>query len=61
VEPLAIRVDDLPMRSWRPTDAEDIVRAHDDAGISRWARSSPVPFRLADAREFLAADGARPG
>jgi hypothetical protein len=61
VEPLAIRVDDLLLRSWRPTDAEDIVRARDDAAISRWASSSPVPFRLANAREFLAADGARPG
>jgi RimJ/RimL family protein N-acetyltransferase len=53
VEPLGIRVDDLLLRSWRPTDAEDIVRARDDAAISRWSNSSPVPYLLTDARDFI--------
>jgi len=55
VESLGIRVDDLLLRPWRPSDAEDIVRARDDDAISRWANSSPVPFRLAHAREFIEA------
>jgi hypothetical protein len=45
VEPLEIRVDDLLLRSWRPTDVEDIVRARDDAlGLARIAtdRSTEV-------------------
>jgi RimJ/RimL family protein N-acetyltransferase len=53
VEPLEIRVDDLLLRSWRPTDAEDMVRARDDAAISRWSNSSPVPYLLKDARDFI--------
>jgi len=53
VEPLEIRVDDLLLRPWRPSDAEDIVRARDDAAISRWSNSSPVPYRLTHAREFI--------
>ena len=53
MEPLEIRVDDLLLRSWRPTDAEDMVRARDDAAISRWSNSSPVPYLLTDARDFI--------
>ena len=53
MEPLELRVDDLLLRSWRPTDAEDMVRARDDAAISRWSNSSPVPYLLAHARDFI--------
>jgi len=58
VEPLEIRVDDLLLRSWRPTDAEAIVRARADDAISHWSSGSPVPFRLEHAREFI--ESARP-
>lgn len=53
MEPLTIRIDDLLLRSWRPTDAEDIVRARDDAAISHWSNSAPVPFRIADAHALI--------
>ena len=60
MEPLEIRVDDLLLRSWRPTDAPAIVRARADAAISRWSNSSPVPYLQEHAHEFLArvVDGA---
>ena len=57
MEPLEIRVDELLLRPWRPSDAEDIVRARDDAAIAHWSSGSPVPYRLDDAREFI--DAAR--
>lgn len=56
MEPLEIRIDDdLLLRPWRPTDAEAIVRGRDDAAISRWSNTAPVPYRPADARDFLEA------
>jgi len=56
VEPLEIRVDDLLLRSWRPTGAEAIVRARADAAISRRPSSSPVSPDLGSPR----ADGEVP-
>jgi RimJ/RimL family protein N-acetyltransferase len=56
VEPLEIRIDDdLLLRSWRPTDAEDIVRGRDDAAISHWSNSAPVPYRVEHAHEHVEA------
>jgi RimJ/RimL family protein N-acetyltransferase len=55
VDPLEIRIDDLLLRSWRPTDADDIVRGRDDAAISRWSNTAPVPYRVKDARELIEA------
>ncbi|GAB1689576.1 GNAT family N-acetyltransferase [Krasilnikovia sp. M28-CT-15] len=51
--PFELHAGDLVVRAFRASDAGELVRARDDAEISRWSNSSPVPYTLADAREFI--------
>ncbi|RZU52204.1 RimJ/RimL family protein N-acetyltransferase [Krasilnikovia cinnamomea] len=56
--PFELRAGELVVRGFRRADAGELVRARDDAEISRWANSSPVPYTLSDAREFIDAASA---
>ncbi|BFU46814.1 GNAT family N-acetyltransferase [Krasilnikovia sp. MM14-A1004] len=56
--PFELRAGDLLVRPFHASDAAELVRARDDAEISRWANSSPVPYTLRDAREFIDAAAA---
>ncbi|MCV2488528.1 GNAT family N-acetyltransferase [Geodermatophilus sp. YIM 151500] len=42
------------LRPWRPDDADAVLAACQDAEIQRWTRV-PVPYRRADADEFVTA------
>jgi ribosomal-protein-alanine N-acetyltransferase len=48
------------LRRWREDDLDGLVEAFDDAEIARWM-VFPSPFTEADAREFLARQGAASG
>jgi RimJ/RimL family protein N-acetyltransferase len=48
------------LRRWREDDLNALVEAFDDAEIARWM-VFPSPFTEADAREFLARQGAASG
>jgi RimJ/RimL family protein N-acetyltransferase len=52
LEPVEISAGALHLRPWRPTDAEAVYQACQDAEIQRWTRV-PSPYTRADAEEFV--------
>ena len=51
-EPLALRVDELLLRSWRPDDVAAVHAACQDPAIPRWTRI-PSPYTWRDAEEWV--------
>ncbi|MBN1539096.1 MAG: GNAT family N-acetyltransferase [Candidatus Thermoplasmatota archaeon] len=50
---VAIPLDDLMLREYRPEDAPDIVRQINDEQISRYTLNIPYPYGMKDAEDFL--------
>ena len=48
-----VRTARLVLRPHRPDDEDAVLRACQDPGIQRWIGTLPVPYTLADAREFV--------
>lgn len=53
-----LRTTRLSMRKLRPEDAEPIARQANDRGVATMTARIPHPYRLADARAFVADPGA---
>jgi RimJ/RimL family protein N-acetyltransferase len=53
VEPTEIRVDELLLRHWRPTDAEAVTQACQDPVLQYWSRGLPEPYTIEHGREFV--------
>ena len=54
VPTVSLRVDELLLRPWRPTDAEAVFTICQDPEIARWV-TIPQPFLAADADAFIEA------
>ena len=53
-----IATERLALRPLVPADAADLARLIADWQVIRWLIAPPWPYRLADAREYLASDAA---
>jgi len=49
----SIRTERLVLRPFRATDVDAVHRASQDPATQRWISLIPVPYTLADAREFI--------